>query len=227
MAKRVKKGRGEQGLFAFKQHGGARKGAGCKKKSGAGITHNVREELPKGCPVHVTVRLEKGLPSLRQDKEYELIRECFRAGRERFGFRLVHYSVQGNHLHLIVEASDRRALTRGMQGLLIRIARGLNRLWKRKGGVFAHRYHARPLKTPREVRNAIAYVLHNVWKHMRAIKGTLDKYCSGWWFDGWREKTKLTGHEKIAMPVSKARTWLLTRGWRKHRLISIFEVPKH
>ena len=226
MVRRVKKRAGEQELFAFKQHGGARKGAGCKKKPGAGITHNVREELPKGCPMHVTVRLLPSLPSLRQREEHRLLRECFRAGRERFGFRLVHYSVQGNHLHLIVEAMDRKALTRGMQGLLIRIARGLNRLWKRKGHVFSHRYHSHILKTPREVRHALAYVLHNAWKHMKVAKGRLDQYCSGWWFDGWKEKTNLTGLEKIKTPVTRARTWLLTRGWRKHRLISVHELPR-
>ena len=221
----------QQDLFLFKKHGGARKGAGRKKGAGAGVTHCVREELPKGCPVHVTVRLVEGLPSLRQWTEYGLLRDCFRAGREsrvgeEAGFRLVHYCVLANHLHLIVEAKDRGALTRGMQGLLIRIARGLNRLWKREGGIFAHRYHTHVLKTPGEVRNALAYVLHNAWKHMGAAKGRLDLYCSGWWFDGWKEKTTLKGLAKILTPVSRARTWLLTRGWRKHRLISFYEVPR-
>ena len=77
------------------------------------------------------------------------------------------------------------------------------------------------------MRNAIAYVLHNAWKHKRLAKGSLDKYCSGWWFDGWRENAKLRGHEKFPTPVSKARTWLLKLGWRRHRLISLFEVPRH
>ena len=226
MSKKGKPRKVQQDLFLFKKHGGARKGAGRKKLPGAGLTHRVREELPKGCPVHVTVRLVDGLPSLRQWTEYELLRECFRAGRERFGFRLVHYCVLANHLHLIVEAKDRQALTRGMQGLLIRIARGLNRLWKREGGLFAERYHAHILKTPREVCNALAYVLHNAWKHMGAAKGRLDLFCSGWWFDGWKEKTTLKGLEKILTPVTRARTWLLTRGWRKHRLISVHEVPR-
>jgi len=224
MAGKVTRGTGQKGLFTYRNHGGARKGAG-RKKAGPGLAHGVRGKLPKGCPVHVTVRLVDGLPSLRQGEEYRLLRECFRAGRDRFGFRLVEYSVQVNHLHLIVEAVDRRALARGMQGLLIRIARGLNRLWGRGGGLFVDRYHAHVLRTPREVRNALVYVLHNAWKHMRRAVGRLDQFCSGWWFDGWREKPNLTGLEGVPRPVSRARTWLLTRGWRRHLLIGMCEVP--
>jgi len=92
--------------------------------------------------------------------------------------------------------------------------------------LFADRYHAHVLRTPSEVRNALAYVLHNIWKHARAAKGGLDYFCSGWWFDGWREKTKITGLEKWLVPVTRARTWLLKQGWRKHRLISLYEAPK-
>ena len=191
------------------------------------MTHVARAELPKGCPVHVTVRLVAGLPSMRDREAFELVRGCFAKGKEKVGFRLVHYSVQGNHLHLIVEASDKLALGRGMQALLIRIARGLNRLWKRKGALFGDRYHAHVLRTPKEVRNALAYVLQNYWKHMGAYRGFLDRCSSGWWFDGWREKTNFTGLERILTPVVKASTWLLTLGWRKHRLISLYEVPRH
>lgn len=80
-----------------------------------------------------------------------MLRTAFAAGSERFGFRLRQYSVQSDHRHLVVEGKDRRALSRGMQGLLIRIAKGLNRLWGRRGTVFADRYHDRILRTPREV----------------------------------------------------------------------------
>jgi len=215
----------QKGLFNYRNHGGARKGAGAKKAVGAGLTHVAREDLPKGCPVHVTVSLVAGLPSMRGQEPFDLLLECFAKGKEKAGFRLTQFSVQGNHLHLIVEASDKRALTRGMQGLLIRIARGLNRLWQREGPLWADRYHAHVLKTPREVRNALAYVLQNFWKHARARKGHMDVRSSGWWFDGWKERTTFRGLERVLTPVMKARSWLLNLGWRKHRLISIYEVP--
>ena len=78
--------------------------------------------------MHVTVRLRAGLPTLRRDAARAAIERSFRAAGERFGFRLAHYSLQSNHVHLIAEASDRTSLSRGMQGLLVRVARALNRL---------------------------------------------------------------------------------------------------
>ncbi|MEW6073566.1 MAG: peptide MFS transporter [Planctomycetota bacterium] len=112
------------------------------------------------------------------------MRAAFAGGKERFGFRLIHYSVLANHLHLIGEAQNRRALSRGMQGLAVRIAKGLNRHWGRRGKVFADRYHDHILRTPREVRSALAYVLRNAARHGVGGAGA-DPYSSGRWFDGW------------------------------------------
>ena len=138
--------------------------------------------------------------------------------------RLVHFSVQGNHLHLIVEAKSREVLSKAMQGLTIRIAKRLNRLWERAGRVFADRYHDHVLKTPTEVRNALSYVLNNARKHGRKLKSLLDPFASGHWFDGWKEGAPA---QKDPPPVAKARTWLLTKGWRRtRRPISAREIPK-
>jgi len=154
-------------------------------------------------------------------------------GSARFGFRVVHYSVQSNHLHLIAEAPDRRALTRGVQGLLIRLAKGLNRLWRRKGSVFSDRYHDRILKTPREVRNALVYVLQNGVKHGATFwlrrsgsqeVRTVDPHSSGRWFDGWRDPPPLRGGGG-ARPQA-ARTWLLRTGWRRHGLLTLTDAPE-
>ncbi|MEW6074418.1 MAG: transposase, partial [Planctomycetota bacterium] len=134
--------------------------------------------------MHVTLRLCSPLPSLRRPGPALALRAAFAAGKERFGFRLLHYSLLANHLHLIVEARDRRALARGMQGLAVRIAKALNRHWGRRGKVFADRYHDHILKNPREVRSALAYVLRNAARHGVAREG-LDPYSSGRWFDGW------------------------------------------
>jgi REP element-mobilizing transposase RayT len=183
-------------------------------------------------PVHVTARLRAGLPSLRRDAARVAIEQTFRAGRERFGFRLVQYSLQSNHVHLIAEAADGRALTRGMKGLLVRVARALNRMWGRRGSVFSDRYHARALKTPREVRAALVYVLHNARHHGLRILG-FDPYSSGPWFDGWSRRSdrhRTRSNRVLALasgfPGAKARSWLLLLGWRLHGLIGFEERPR-
>ena len=166
--------------------GGRRKGAGRKPKGErAGVSHKKKGPLSARQAVHVTMRLRAGLPSLRRWAEYEVLLGAFRSGCERFGFRLVHYAVLGNHLHLLTEGEDRRGHSRGVQGLAIRIAKRLNKLWGRRGKVFHERFHGRVLKTPREVRTALAYLMHNARRHgYRVAPEGPDPYSSGRWFDG-------------------------------------------
>jgi hypothetical protein len=169
------------------------------------------------------MRLRAGLPSLRRRDELRVLMGAFAAGRERGGFRLVHYSVQANHLHLIAEAHGRRALARGLQGLGVRIARALNRLWGRVGSAFGDRYHAHILRSPREVWNALRYVLCNARKHGGWLSRTRPDPCSSArWFDGWRDLQPPSGEDA---PTARARTWLLRRGWRRHGLLRVDAVP--
>src|SRR5258706_4594052 len=150
----------------LKRHGGTRKGAGRKPKNGvkAGVSHLRRPSLRK-LPVHVTMRVRREVWNLRSKRCFRPIREAFVAGGDRFGFRLNQFSVQGNHIHLIVEAENALALSRGMKGLAVRIAKKLNRVMQRRAAVVADRYHAHILRTPSEVRRALAYVLRNLHKH--------------------------------------------------------------
>jgi REP element-mobilizing transposase RayT len=177
-------------------------------------------------PVQLTLKLRIGLPTLRSTAAMAALRAAIAAGRERFGFRLVHYSVQSNHLHLITEASDRRALSRGVQALAVRMARALNRVWKRRGGVFADRYHALQLRTPRAVRNALAYVLLNHRRHGSRLPGP-DPFSSGAWFDGWRGGGPKwpRGIGPGPSPTTAARCWLLAKGWRRWPAIGAREIP--
>jgi REP element-mobilizing transposase RayT len=173
----------------------------------------------------VTAKLSGGLPPLRRRAAYAALRAAFAAGCDRFGFRLVHYAVLNDHLHFVVEAADRHALSRGLQGLLVRVAKKLNKLWSRRGRVFADRYHDRILRSPREVRNALAYVMNNARKHAaqgRAVRVTqpIDTFTSAPWFDGWRETLTVRGIEFVVRPVATARTWLLSVGWRRHGLLN-------
>ena len=216
-----------QMVMGFMRRGGSRPGAGRKPKGEkAGVSHKKRAALAARYPVHVTLRLSKGLPRLRNKRAYGVLREAFKRGSERFGFRLGHYSVMSTHMHLIVEAKDRRALARGMQGLVIRMARGLNRLWERSGKVFSDRYHDRILRTPTEVRNALNYVLNNARRHALALKWAIDLFASGAWFDGWRGRKALVEVPPgVDRPTAEAHTWLLNTGWRKRGLLSPTEVP--
>ena len=164
------------------------------------------------------------MPTLRNRRVYAALRSAFAAGCDRFGFRLTHYSVQRDHIHMICEAKGRRALARGVQGLLIRVAKALNRLWGRKGSVFGDRYHDRVLRNPKEVRSCLAYVLNNARKHGLRLAQAVDVFASGWWFDGWREELRARGVPAVC-PVASARTWLLCVGWRRRGLIPVSEVP--
>jgi hypothetical protein len=191
----------------------------------AGVPHTRRADLAARYPVHVTLHLAAGLPSLRQHGTLPALVRCFFEGKERDGFRLVHYAVLANHLHLIVEGRDRRALTLGLQGLAIRVARALNRTWSRTGKVFADRYFDRILRTPREVRNALVYVLKNARRHGDPRWPTVDPYTSGPWFDGWRERVNASFWQVVVRPVVEARTWLLAHGWRRYGLVRLGELP--
>jgi putative transposase len=147
--------------------GGRRRGAGRKPNGArAGVSHLARPRLAARFPVHVTLRVRREVWNLRSRRCFAALKAAFAGGRERFGFRLNQFSVQGNHLHLIIEARDATALSRGMQGLAIRMARQLNRTMRRKGRVFADRYHSRILRTPTEVKRALRYVLENRAHHL-------------------------------------------------------------
>jgi len=235
---RAKAGKPRQGALPFRrQRGGSRAGAGRKPKGEkAGVSHARRALLAARFPAHVTLKLLRGLPRLRSKDEYAALRAAFAAGctgcaRAASGdFRLCHYAVLNDHLHLLVEAQDRRALSRGLQGLAVRIAKALNRLWRRRGTVFADRYHDRILKTPREVRNALCYVLGNGKKHAAEgrevhLHAVIDTFTSAPWFDGFRERVTVRGLDKIERPITDARSWMLTIGWRRHGLLSVHELP--
>jgi len=166
----------------LRQRGGKRKGAGRKRKATRRqVPHRPREKFRNGA-LHVTVRMRKEVWNLRTHRCFRAIRQAFELGCRQAGFRLVHFSVQGNHIHLIVEAADPQALARAMKGLEVRMARALNRVMKRRGAVFADRYHSHVLKAPREAAHAVRYVLQNHAEHARRegwlISQGVDPYSS-------------------------------------------------
>ncbi len=168
----------------------------------------MREELSRHHAVHVTLRTRDGVGYLRRQRVVCALEEAFRAAKLRFGMRIVHYSIQGNHLHLLIEADDREALVRGMQGLAIRIAKALNRFFRHSGPVWADRYSSHALKTKREVVNALRYVLGNFARHARDWGETVERFvdaCSS---------IRFLGFAPADAPVATPKTWLLRVGWR-------------
>jgi putative transposase len=196
--------------------------------------------------VHVTLRRAARLPSFRA----QVLVAAFEArlrDSSHGAFRVTQYSIQADHVHLVVEATDRSALSRGIQGLAIRLARGFNKKIRRRGKVWGDRYHARELASPRAVRLALVYVLMNHKKHRVAlgrvmtargpmpddgVVGPLDAFSSAAWFDGWKTRAgpwvvrlrDALGME--AIPVARPRTWLARRGWRRLGLLDPAEAPR-
>lgn len=223
--------------------GGKRKGAGRPAKGPRpSERHKKRPVLKKYEPVHVIMRATPEIRSLRQRATYHAIRKAMVTTFTHDNFRIVHLSIQGTHVHLLVEADNRLALGSGMQSFGISAAKHINaaisknRRERRRGSVFVDRYHAVILRSPRQTRNALAYVLNNWRKHRedrapaaRDLKWRVDPFSSAISFDGWRDLDVATSELFPAsyepLPVWEPRTWLLKTGWRKHGLIGPTEVP--
>lgn len=207
------------------------------------VRHRSREASSPHHPLHVVMRSK--FRSLRTQFVFPTLRKALaEATRARADFRITQFSVQGDHLHLLVEAESKQALSRGMQGLAIRIARRVNRLVSRTGKLWADRFFSRALTTPRAVRNALAYVLNNFRKHRASGAKPIDPYSSAPYFDGFRElrgKAPWTRspseHLPLTprgvpppavdeeLPILEAHTWLCRIGWRKAGLVTFAETP--
>lgn len=186
-------------LLGLHFRGGKRKGAGRKPKGKRPlVSHAARPVFARPTPAHVTLGVAEDVPSLRSSKRFTTIRSCFATARGRFGLRLIEFSVLSNHLHLVVEADDDGALSRGMQGLGIRLAKALNRTLGRKGRVFADHYHSRLLRTPTELAIAIRYVLDNAEHHY-----------------GEQDQRHSSRSADAAAVLAAPRSWLASIGWRR------------
>lgn len=208
--------------------GGYRPGSGRRPKGEvSGVSHHARPDISSRTPVLVTIATKPELGRLRKRKIHQVIRASLAEGCDTGWFRICHYSVQTHGLRFLVEARDRAALSRGMQGINVRVAKALNRLWERNGSVFSDRYDTRVLRTGPEVRKALCYVLNGARARAaeaRKLAGRPDPYSSAPYFDGW--KGRPAGAPAAGpRPVARPKTALLRRGWRKHGLIGLDEPP--
>ena len=213
--------------------GGPRRGAGRPPIYARPPVHHVRRPAVAGrFPCHVTLRVRKGIPSLRGKRFVRAFQRSLAQACERGSFRVVHYSVQRDHVHLLVEAAGKRALGCGMRSVAARLARAVNRVFGRRGPVLFGRYHLRVLRTPLEVHRALRYVLLSARKHWKQRTGRkppqvrLDDASSARWFEGW-SRNGVRGPPAGARDpeVAQAHTWLLTAGWRRYGRIDPAGVP--
>ena len=212
-----------------KTWGGARDGAGRKRSDRAGVPHRPRGRVGKKTVLHVTVRLVREVGSLRRFKLAPAMRKAFVATAKKDAFRLCQFSIQRDHLHLACEADSNEGLSRGMQGLGISFAKRVNRELGRKGKVFVDRFHAVPIRSPRQMRNALCYIMNNARRHGERLDRTngVDPFSSAWHFDGWSHDRWQRGLDppKGEPCVVPAESWLLNEGWRRHGPIGVTEVP--
>jgi len=211
-------------------HGGWSPRAG-RPKGRKTISHDQRPRHVARCPVHVTLRLRSDAPVVARDWLMTTVRGAIKDS-QKAEFRIVEFNILSNHVHILAEASATAALSRGVQGFAGRFARRLNKKLKRTGKLFATRFHARALTSPRDVRNTLRYVLLNRKHHDTTTnfdRYWIDPYSSAAWFDGWAEPIRgdWWKHELMARPppTERARTWLLGVGWRRHGPLRFDERP--
>ena len=219
--------------------GGRRAGAGRKPGPVRRDPHRRRPALGRTTPCHVTLKVRAGLPSLRSARFVRAFTATLRDGCERGRFRVVHWSVQRDHLHLIVEASSAFDLACGMKSVTVRVVRAVQRVFGlgRRGAVLRGRFHLHVLRSPREVRRALAYVLLNARRHAAqrgrgaradggaggcGVFGALVRWLGAAFAGIGLGRRGGTGD---APAVARARSWLLAIGWRRGGLIDVSEVP--
>ena len=208
--------------------GGPRKGAGRKRSGRRCDPKRAREKFDRLTAVHVTLRVSDEVRSLRSRAFIAEIRTSLLALKERVNFRLLHYSFQSDHVHLIVEAENHEALGRGMKAVSCRIARAAHRVFEISGKVLRGPYHAHLLRSAAEAHRAIAYVLLNIRKHMsqkhrQAPFVKIDEASSARWFEGFSRQ--LPAQRAGECEVSRPRSWLLSKGWRRYGSIDPALIP--
>lgn len=216
------------------QHrGGSRPGAGRKPRNGvrAMMSHLARPDVNRRDPQHVTLRVVREVGWMRRPKAYRAIRRALAVVIDRHhDFRIVHFSLQRDHVHLLCEAENKQALARGVQGFEISAAKHLNRACQRAGRVFSDRYYVESIDSVRQVRHALAYVLNNWRKHQHdgvgLFRGRIDPFSSGMQFAGWKEPLDGALPPDYERPrVAIPQCWLLAEGWKRAAPISVFEIP--
>jgi REP element-mobilizing transposase RayT len=226
--------------IVFRTRGGKRPGAGRKRTAARKQEpHRPRAAFSKAHPLHVVLRVVAGMGTLRKRDCYQAVRHASFVVLGRPDFRICHISIQGSHVHLLVEADGKDSLAAGMKSFEISAARGINRAISRRRGSIRRgrvfdRYHREVIDNPRQARNSLAYVLNNWRKHREDSCGLarswkIDPYSTAMAFRGWAEQPPVwvapPTYQRMAVMVPD--TWLLGAAWQGQRPISMLDVPSH
>ncbi len=186
------------------------------------MSHAKRPMVKSGTPVHITLKLRKGVANLRSREVFAGFKISAR-GAARFDFKIIHFSIQADHVHVVAEAASNKALAQGMRSFGGRLGKWVRRIVGGVGPVFAGRYHVNVLANPTKMKNALAYVLQNHAHHRKVLKH-LDEFSSAVYFSQWRQLFGFTAgpllvdHRRAAdLPdyLSAPRSWLARDGWMR------------
>lgn len=182
------------------RHGGRRTGSGRKRIHSRGVAHRTREKVSSRTPCHVNFKFRC---NIKNKFALRLLKRAIVRARLT-GLRVIHFSLQSNHVHLIIEPINNDILTKGMRSLTITFAKGLQ-----KGKVQVERYHLHVLRSIKEARNAAFYVLFNKQKHEKGICSTIDEYTSLLGMKDWRKLVKeYAVKNRQTLKIGKHKVWV-------------------
>ncbi|MDD4973652.1 MAG: transposase [Bacteriovorax sp.] len=131
------------------------------------MRHTSRPHLSKACSLHLTVKIKKIKAELKNKSVLSILKRAILNARKQ-GLKVIHYSLEYDHVHLLIEADNNHILSKGMQSFGVTISKAINRMRKLKGGVYKHRYHFRKISSPRQLKNVLNYIFNNGIKHKTA-----------------------------------------------------------
>ena len=194
--------------------GGLRAKAGRKRIRSKGVAHIPREKITIRTPLHVNFKYK--IP-VRNKDTLKLLKKSIQNAR-RHGLKVLHHSFQHNHIHLILEADNNSTLTKGMRSLTITFAKGLQ-----KGRVQIERYHLHVLKTVRETKHAIHYVLFNQQKHEKGTYSDINDYSSVLYIKNGLDLIREFAKEKaLTLKIQKRNDWIPDTGSSYFARVALF-----
>jgi REP element-mobilizing transposase RayT len=180
------------------------KGAGRPAINDPGIRHRERPILTKPTSLHLTVKILRAKAKLKNKIILSILKRSIMNARKK-GLRVIHYSLEYDHIHLLIEADDNFILGKGMQAFGVTFSKALNRMRKMRGAVYKHRYHFRKIIGARQLKNVLNYLFTNGLKHNTA-KSILNP------FNSIRAEKKFKLFYKREMKLDKELLALLDRG---------------
>lgn len=184
----------KQKVFHF-GHGGRRQNSGRKRIHSKGVSHRTRELVTPKTPLHINFKYKA---YMRNKYCLKLLKRAILNAR-KLGLRVNHFSLQYDHVHLIVEADSNAILESGMRSITVTIAKGM-----KMGKVQLERYHLHVLRTLRETRNAVLYVLFNRQKHEKG-NSKIDGYTSLIYLENLGELVRdFVKKKKITLKIERA-----------------------